>query len=136
MTLPIAQFGRVLVAMDGTDAMGEVQDTPTNNTLLGRLSDLLADGKVTITHTDPAIASATTLALTANADREYALFINDSDEDIYINIGAAAVMNKGIRLNSGGGSYEMSRKIGNLDVRVVNGICASGSKELLVSEGV
>ncbi len=95
-----------------------------------------ADGAVTMAHTAPSIAASTTEALAANASREYAMFINDSDEVIYIELGDDAILNEGIRLNASGGSYEMSRKIGNLDTRVVNGISASGSKVLLVTEGV
>ena len=96
----------------------------------------LSDGAVTMAHTDPAIAAGTTLALAANANREYAMFINDSNEVIYMKVGVVAVQNEGIRLNASGGSYEMNRQIGNLDTRVVNAICASGGKELLVTEGV
>lgn len=94
------------------------------------------NGAVLLTSTDPAVAATTTEVLADNTAREYASFQNDSDEVIYLKIGGAAVLNEGIRLNAAGGSFEMSRKIGNLDVRVVNAICASGSKELLVMEGV
>lgn len=90
----------------------------------------------TITHTHPTIGSGTTTALAANTSRKYALFENDSSEIIYIKIGAAAVMNQGIRLNASGGSYEMSFLIGNLNTGTVNAICTSGSKVLLVVEGV
>ena len=104
--------------------------------ILAAIEALEADGTVTMAHTPPSIGNTTTLALAANANREYAMFINDSDEAIYLELGDDAVMNEGIRLNAEGGSYEMSRKIGNLDTRVVNGICASGTKVLLVTEGV
>jgi len=90
----------------------------------------------TITHTQPVIGAATTLALAANVNRLYALFINDGTEPIYLKIGAAAVMNQGIRLNASGGSYEISQKLGNPTPLVVNGICASGGMALLVMEGV
>ena len=62
--------------------------------------------------------------------------VNDADEVIYLKLGAAAVLNAGIRLNANGGSYEMSLAAGNLYVGAVNGICASGGKKLLVTEGV
>lgn len=87
-------------------------------------------------HTAPTIGNTTTAALAANASRIYALLINDSDEAIYLKLGAAAVLNAGIRLNANGGSYEMSEKLGNLYVGAINGICTSGSKKLLVTEGV
>ena len=90
----------------------------------------------TPTHTWPVIGAATTVALAANANRLYAAFINDGTEPIYLYLGAAAVMNRGIRLNASGGSYEMNREIGNLYVGAVNGICASGGMVCLVTEGV
>ena len=80
------------------------------------------------------VGSSTTAVLTENPNRSYALFINDSDETIYLNIGGSAVANDGIRLNANGGAYEMSRANGNLDTQAVNAICASGSKNLLVVE--
>jgi len=90
---------------------------------------------VTPTHTAPVIAAATTVALAANANRLYACFANDGTETIYLGLGVAAVMNIGIPILSGG-SYEMSREIGNLYVGAVNGICASGGQVLAVTEGV
>lgn len=90
----------------------------------------------TPTHTAPTIGNTTTVALAANTTRRYLLLVNDSTEDIYIKLGAAAVMNQGIRINANGGSYEMSKKLGNLYTGAINGICTSGSKILLVTEGV
>ena len=116
-----------------------VEEDGTFIDLLPALAAIIAaeaSGTVTMAHTDPSIDAVTTTALAANANREYAMLINDSDETIYLKIGVDAGMNAGIRLNALGGSYEMSKKIGNLDVRVINAICASGTKELLVTEGV
>jgi len=87
------------------------------------------------THTAPSIGATTTVALVANTKRLYACFANDSTETIYLGLGVAAVMNIGIPILSGG-SYEMSRKIGNLYVGAVNGICTSGGMVLAVTEGV
>ena len=90
----------------------------------------------TPTHTAPSIGTTSTIALASNAGRLYALLINDSDETIYLKLGAAAVANEGIRLNANGGSYEMSKKLGNLYTGAINAICATGGKTLLVLEGV
>ena len=90
----------------------------------------------TPTHTQPSIGATTTEALAGNANRLYVLIVNDSVETVYIKLGAAAVLNQGIRLNANGGSYEMSRKLGNLYVGVINGIGTSGAAVLLVTEGV
>lgn len=68
------------------------------------------------------VTTASTLILVANADREYALIINDSDTAIYVMFGGAAVVNTGVRLNANGGSYEMSKALGNLNQFAVYGI--------------
>lgn len=93
-------------------------------------------GSLTNTHTTATVTTTTGAALAANANRKYALFVNDSDTVIYLKINASAVANQGIRLNANGGSYEMLNGQ-NLDTRVVNAIHAgSGNKVLLVTEGV
>lgn len=75
------------------------------------------------------VTTATTEILALNGSREYALVINDSDTTIYLGIGEAAVLNKGIRLNANGGSYEMSRLLGNMSTAAINGIHGgSGNK--------
>lgn len=105
---------------------------------LPRITEIMetAVKAVTMAHTAPSIGVATTAALAANANRKYALIINDSDTVIYLKIGAAAVLNEGIRLNAQGGSYEMSVGYGNLDTRAINAISSVAAKVLLVTEGV
>jgi hypothetical protein len=90
----------------------------------------------TLAHTAILVGALTAVVLVANANRRYALLVNDSDAVIYIKIGAAAVASEGIRLNSNGGSYEMSDVYGNLDTRVINAISSAEGKTLLVTEGV
>ena len=105
---------------------------------LTALRDALIAGQeyTTPTHTAPSIGTTSTTALASNASRLYALLINDSDETIYLKLGATAVANEGIRLNANDGNYEMSKKLGNLYTGVINAICASGGKKLLILEGV
>lgn len=90
----------------------------------------------TLAHTTATIGAASGVALSANANRKYALLVNDSDAVIYLKIGAAAVASEGIRINPNGGSYEMSPAYGNLDTRVINAISSGAGKVLLVTEGV
>lgn len=78
------------------------------------------------------VGSSTTEIFAANDDRQSATIVNDSDEEVYLGLGVAAVMNKGIRLNAAGGSYEIN--LSNPWVGTVNGICASGSKVVTITE--
>ena len=86
-------------------------------------------------HTEVSCLNTSTLALAANVARVSALLINDSDEVIYLMFGADAELNKGVRLNPSGGSYELSIVEGSVINSVVNCIHASsGKKNLLVLE--
>lgn len=92
--------------------------------------------KIVYAHTTASMTSSSATVLALNDDREYALFVNDGSATVYIKVGATAVANQGIRINANGGSYEMSRALGNLSDVAVNGITASGTATLLVVEGV
>lgn len=54
------------------------------------------------------VAAADTPLLPKNINRVYALIVNDGTDDIYLGMGMPAVMNRGIRVNNGGGSYEIT----------------------------
>lgn len=98
-------------------------------------TDNPATSAITPTHTAVTIGATTTSVLAANTGRKGALFVNDSDTTIYLNIaGAAAVLNTGIGLNANGGSFEMTAAFGDLSVLAINGIASAGSKKLLVTE--
>ncbi len=87
----------------------------------------VTDGAVTV-------GAISTVALAFNGHRVNAVFVNDSDQVIYISRGNAAVIGDGIRLNPNGGSYEIDDT--NLWRGAVNAICALGDANLCVSEGV
>lgn len=95
-----------------------------------------AAAALTITHTAVNVNGDTAI-LPANANRRYLLLVNDSDTVIYLRLqtGAAAV-NRGIRLNASGGSYEMGGATGIYTgaIRANHGGGAV-NKVLLVSEG-
>lgn len=74
------------------------------------------------------VGATSTAVLPADGGRQYAIIINDSDETIYLGLGAAAAMNQGIRLNTNGGAFEISGV--NVFTGAINAICASGSKVL------
>lgn len=86
------------------------------------------------TTTKVTVGSSSTPVLSANPDRKYLALVNDSDEVIYVDLSSTAVANEGIRLNASGGSFVM--EIGNsMYIGAIAAICASGSKNLTVTEG-
>ena len=87
----------------------------------------------TMAPTEVSVETSTTVALAANPSRTYASFVNNSNQDMYLGLGADAVMNRGIRINANGGSYEINDN--NLFTGVVNAIASGGSKSLVVTEG-
>ncbi len=88
----------------------------------------------TVTDTTVTVGVATGVALALNPARVNAVFVNDSDETIYLARGNAAVVGSGIRLNANGGSYEIDS--GNLFVGIINAIATGADANLTVSEGV
>ena len=89
-------------------------------------------GFSTGTNSNVSVGSTSTLVLAHNTGRKYALLVNDSDEPIYLGLGTAAVMNKGIRINASGGAIEID---GPEPFRgVIYGICTSGSKNITIFE--
>lgn len=65
------------------------------------MPDKAVDLKLSITSTQREV-------LPANPARAYALLVNDGTDDIYLGMGIPAVLNRGIRVNNGGGSYEIN----------------------------
>ena len=119
---------------------------PTERRCLGYTYDAGTDTWVKVnagvyttpTHTAVNVTTATGEVLATNANRLYALFVNDSNVVVYLSLGVAAVANTGIRLNADGGSYAMSAVLGNLYLGVINAIHGGlwGNKLLIMTEGV
>lgn len=81
------------------------------------------------------VGATTTVVLAENGARTYLLLVNDSDTVIYLGIGAAAVLNKGPRLNANGGAFEMIRDVGgNFSPQAVNAIASAAGKNLTIQE--
>ena len=89
----------------------------------------------TITHAAVNVAVTSTSVLAASAaTRSLLVLVNDSDVNMYCNIGgAAAVMNQGLRLNAAGGAILLDVSVSQNEVFCIHG--GSGSKVLLVVEG-
>lgn len=94
-------------------------------------------GTVAVKHTQPALTTASAIALAANPLAKYRLFQvpTTAAGNVYLGIGVTAVVSTGILLQPGQ-SYEMSLASKNLDTRVVNALVATGTVSLLVTEGL
>lgn len=86
-------------------------------------------------HSSANVGVTSTPVIAANGARQYLLLVNDSDTAIYVTLGTTATMNSGIRLNAGGGSFEMSALMGNLYQGSISAISSVAGKALLVTEG-
>ncbi|GAG47568.1 unnamed protein product [marine sediment metagenome] len=80
------------------------------------------------------VGITTTEVLAANPRRADAVFVNDSNQPIYLARGNDAVLHQGIRLNANGGNYEINAS--NLFLGAINAIAEGGAKVLTVSEGI
>lgn len=87
---------------------------------------------LTPAHTAVTVGIASGTALAANANRKAALFINDSIEDIYLLLGATAVLNQGIRVNAEGGAFEITKANGYRGI--VTAIAPAAGCNLLVTQ--
>jgi len=86
-----------------------------------------------LTPTSITVGATSTLVLAAGDDYEEITLVNDSDETIYISVGTAAIMNKGIRLNANGGFKVWDYP--QIPTEIIYAICTSGSKNLTLTYG-
>lgn len=86
-----------------------------------------------VLNTFATIGLTSTLVLAANSQRRWLFLVNDSDENIYVSLGSAAVVGSGILLTPGGGALTLDTA--SMFAGDVYAICASGGKNLTVSEG-
>ena len=107
----------------GTDADPFIPSTSTA---------ISADEVSSITNFNVSIGTSSTQVLAANSGRKLLILVNDSDEPIYVSLGATATLNNGIRLNASGGALALDNPIFK---GVVNAISANGSKTLVGAEG-
>jgi hypothetical protein len=94
-------------------------------------------GLQSITNTKVSVLATSTTVLAANAAREYVALTNDADETMYVSFNGedqtnAAVMNEGVALLVGETVTFESPVIG---FGPIYAICASGTKNMTVSEG-
>ena len=81
------------------------------------------------------VSNSSISVIAANQNRQFANLTNDSAQVIYLALGSTAVLNSGIRLNAGGGSYEIN--MNNMYKGQVSAITTpSGSLNLCYVEGI
>jgi hypothetical protein len=85
------------------------------------------------TYSVETVGSSSTSILAADGSRIMTTFINISDEDIYVNVGAAAVQDAGMLVSSGG-VWVINDS--NYSGEEVFAICSSGGKDMLVCNGI
>ena len=78
------------------------------------------------------IGTTSTQIVEANESRKILALVNNSDVNIFISLGFAAALNRGIRLNANGGNIVLASPV---YMGAVYGITASGSNSLVGSEG-
>lgn len=90
-----------------------------------------------VAHTTVTATTNATAVLAPDKQRCYVLLINDSSTlPIYLSLSTSPEVNKGIRLNPDGGSYEMSGTFGNLWFGAISAIVPdTGTAGLLVTQG-
>ena len=90
------------------------------------------DVKAKATSGAVACGAASVVARRANRNRKGLLLTNDSDTVIYLTFGGLAVANSGLRLNAGGGVFEINAT--NLYKGIISAISAGADKALLYVE--
>lgn len=96
---------------------------------------LASDGPINATITTSSnVTTLNTLVYGYNADIVKAIIINDSDTIIYLSEGQTAALNKGIRLNAAGGTYNMDPSR-NPYKGPWYAICSTDNKNLTVAVG-
>lgn len=104
-----------------------------SNVSLKSLGEPVFGSRITVsTSTKVAITTASVELLAGNSNRDCAYIVNDGANTMYINVGADAVANEGIRLNANGGSFDIESD--NLLVLVINGITKTGTTTATVFE--
>jgi len=80
-----------------------------------------------------AISTSSTNVLAAKEDRRILILVNDSDTTIYCTLDSTpAVVGRGVRLNSNGGTLFMDTAVPTGAINCING---SGSKNLIPIQG-
>lgn len=93
----------------------------------------MPDNQVTLVHAEADIVDSTTQVIAAAVKRKYLYLQNDDGAlTVWIKVGAAAVLNEGIKLGPGE-FYEMRQDKNNVDPRDVNGIASAAGPAVVLT---
>lgn len=104
------------------------------DTAVAGVSDALIFRAANISSSILVATTTTTTLLATSTGRQYALIVNDSAATVYLSLkgGLPAVAYEGIRLNAGGGSYEITSE--NLYKGSIQAIAVGGTASTTVTE--
>ena len=119
--------------LDGTVSM----TTGTIHTLLNGTVSLSGAIATAPSHPTYGVTSVSQTVSATSATRKYLLIANSTDTTLWLGLGTASVIEKGIPLFANGSTYEMSTAMGNLFTGDVTAINSGGtvSKTIQVVEG-
>jgi len=131
------QIGSVELKDGDSATLADIESDGTKNALFVQANDdSMGTQKIknakessASSNTKVTVGNTPTTVIASNSDRRFVVIVNDSDEDVYLNLSATAVINEGIRINANGGSY-----IEDIYTGAISGICASGGKNVTVAE--
>lgn len=79
------------------------------------------------------VTSTSTEMVASNTSRTYCALVNLGNKDVWMNIGADAVANKGVLIGRNGGFYELNQNA--LNTKAINGITETGTSIVSFLEG-
>jgi|TARA_Y100000310_G_scaffold342905_1_gene448170 hypothetical protein len=129
----VKAMGKTMISASGTGIIKDGQGNPFTTTnplpIVGDIEITQEKESSANSNTKVSVGNTSTTIIALNASRRFVLIVNDSDEDIYLNLSGTAVINEGIRINANGGNYYEDIYTG-----IITGICASGSKNVTIVE--
>lgn len=128
-TNQVAELG-ALVSIDGKVSTEAKQDV--GNTSLASIDDKSTRKFATASNTRPIVTTTSSIILSSNSNRMYALIFNQTGGVVFLKLGATAVTNQGIRL-ADNDYYEITSN--NLFTGDIYAIKLAGSAAIEVFEG-
>jgi len=85
-----------------------------------------------VTNSSSSVSTSSAQVLASNGLRQYAILVNDGDNNVYLAFNATATARSGLRLNSNGGALEINSQ--NLWLGAINAATETGTTTLTILE--